>query len=51
VHALQEHVVAGVLDKSAFENEAEEYLTVVGVEEAIYRSASEGRKIVLEREP
>ena len=45
VHALQSHVVSGVLDGTPLENEAQEYLTVIEVEDAIYASSLEGRKI------
>ncbi|MEM6589735.1 MAG: Gfo/Idh/MocA family oxidoreductase [Pseudomonadota bacterium] len=45
VHALQSHVVSGVLEGAALENTAREYLTVLEVEEAIYASAQEGRKL------
>lgn len=48
VHALQCHVVNGVLDGSAMENHARDYLTVLKTEAAIYRSAMENRKIELE---
>lgn len=44
VHALQRHVVCGVLDGAPLENTAPDYLTVIQVEEAIYASAQEGRK-------
>lgn len=44
VFALQRHVVDGLLGRGAFENTAADYLRVIEVEEAIYRSASEGRK-------
>ncbi|MGB5556873.1 MAG: Gfo/Idh/MocA family oxidoreductase [Paracoccaceae bacterium] len=47
VHALQSHVVAGLLDGAPLENTAQDYLTVLGIEQAIYRSAREGRKITL----
>lgn len=47
VYALQEHVVAGVLDGVKFENLAREYLTVVAIEEAVYRSDAEGCKLAL----
>ncbi|MBT8459938.1 MAG: Gfo/Idh/MocA family oxidoreductase [Boseongicola sp.] len=47
VYALQEHVVAGVLDGAPFENLAEDYLTVVAIEEAVYRSDAEGCKLTL----
>ena len=45
VHALQSHVVAGVLDVAPLENEARDYLRVLQVEEAVYRSAETGRKV------
>lgn len=44
VFALQNHVVAALHGKCQFENSAAEYLRVIEVEEAIYRSAHEGRK-------
>jgi hypothetical protein len=44
VFALQRHVVDGLLESGPFENTAADYLRVIEVEEAIYRSASEGRK-------
>jgi predicted dehydrogenase len=47
VHALQCHVVSGVLDGTPFENRAEDYLEVIRVERAIYRSAEQGRRIVV----
>ena len=39
-HALQAHVVAGLLDGAPFENEAQAYLRVMLTEDAIYRSAA-----------
>lgn len=48
VHALQSHVVSGVLDGAPLENRAAEYLSVIVIEEAIYASADSGRKIRLE---
>lgn len=47
VYALQAHVVAGVLDGAPFENLARDYLTVVAIEEAVYRSDAEGCKLAL----
>lgn len=44
VFALQSHVVASLLGKGQLENTAADYLRVIEVEDAIYRSASEGRK-------
>lgn len=48
VHALQSHVVDGILDGTALENHARDYLTVERVEAAIYASAESGCKKVLE---
>ena len=45
VHGLQSHVISGVLDGTPLENTAQAYLKVVEIEEAIYVSAQEGRKI------
>lgn len=47
VHALQSHVVSGLLDGEPLENLAEDYLRVIEIEEAIYRSAAAGQKIAL----
>ncbi|MBT8475808.1 MAG: Gfo/Idh/MocA family oxidoreductase [Alphaproteobacteria bacterium] len=47
VHALQSHVVAGVLDDAPLENRARDYLRVIEIEEAIYASAERGAKIGL----
>lgn len=44
-HALQTHVVAGLLDATPFENLAQDYLNVIAAEEAIYRSSQTHRKI------
>jgi hypothetical protein len=41
-------VVAGILDGTALENHARDYLTVERVEAAIYASAESGCKKVLE---
>ncbi len=48
VHALQSHVVAGILDGTPLENLAPDYLKVIEIENAIYLSAHEGRKVRLE---
>lgn len=48
VHALQAHVVSGLLDGAPIENTARDYLQIIRIEEAIYVSATEGRKIRLE---
>lgn len=47
VHALQAHVVAGILDGAALENTAADYLKVAETEAAIYASADRGSKIRL----
>ncbi|QHQ36310.1 Gfo/Idh/MocA family protein [Algicella marina] len=47
VHALQSHVVAGILDGTPLENRAQEYLAVEVIEEAIYASAESGCKKTL----
>ena len=43
VYALQSHVISALRGEGAFENTAEDYLPVIKQEEAIYRSAKEGR--------
>lgn len=45
VFALQKHIVDGFLGKTEFENTAAEYLRVMEIEEAVYRSARERRKL------
>ena len=40
VKALQTHVIAGLIDGAPFENMAHEYLHVLEIEEAVYRSAA-----------
>ena len=47
VHALQTHVVSALLNGTELENTAKDYLPVLRVEEAVYRSAKEGRKLTL----
>lgn len=47
IHALQGHVVSGILDGTLFENEAPDYLQVIRIEEAIYLSAANCRKVRL----
>ncbi|MEL6681050.1 MAG: Gfo/Idh/MocA family oxidoreductase [Pseudomonadota bacterium] len=44
-HALQLHVVLGLNDGQALENLAGDYLNVIRIEEAIYRSAETGQKV------
>lgn len=48
VHALQSHVVAAMRENTPLENTAPDYLAVVQIEEAIYTSAHEERKIRLD---
>ena len=45
VHHLQSHVISGLLEGSAFENEAADYLKVIRIEDAIYASARMGQKL------
>lgn len=45
--ALQEHVVSALQNGTELENEARDYLTVIEIEHAIYRSAEEGRKLAV----
>ena len=47
VHALQSHVVAGLLDGAPLENTARDYLTVAQIEAAIYLSAETGQKQIV----
>lgn len=47
VHAFQSHVVAHLTDGTALETRAADYLTVIDIEQAIYRSADDGRKHTL----
>ncbi len=47
VHHLQRHVVSGLLDGTALENTAQDYLKVIETEQAVYRSAGTGAKIRL----
>ncbi|MGQ7847902.1 Gfo/Idh/MocA family protein [Granulosicoccus sp. 3-233] len=44
VYALQHHVVQGLLTGSPIENQASEYLSVIELEELVYRAAREHRK-------
>lgn len=45
VYALQESVVAALRGDGLFENLASDYLRVIEMEELIYKSATEGRKL------
>ncbi|KAB7615213.1 Gfo/Idh/MocA family oxidoreductase [Amylibacter sp. SFDW26] len=47
VYALQNHVISGLLNATPLENTAAEYLSVIEIEQAIYRSAQEHRKLEL----
>lgn len=49
VHALQSHVISGLLEGTSLENTARDYLEVLRMEETVYRSNAEGRKISLEK--
>ncbi len=44
-HALQSHVVCGLLDGAILQNLATDYLRVIEIEEAIYRAAALGQKL------
>jgi predicted dehydrogenase len=48
VHALQMHVVSGLLEGTPLENLARDYLAVIRSEDAIYASADDGQKRKLE---
>jgi predicted dehydrogenase len=45
--SLQRHVVRGLRDGTPFENTAREYLVNLRIQEAVYRSHAEGRRIEL----
>ncbi len=49
VHALQSHVISGLLGAGPLENTARDYLTVIEIEQAIYASSETGQKITLEQ--
>ncbi|MEC9265266.1 MAG: Gfo/Idh/MocA family oxidoreductase [Pseudomonadota bacterium] len=49
VHALQLHVVQGLLDGTPIENRAGSYIRNIEIESAIYQSAQEGRKVEIRR--
>ena len=46
-HALQQHVVAAMTTDGALENEAADYLSVIAVEQAIYASAEQQRRVAV----
>ena len=45
VFALQQHVVDGLRGIGEFENEAKNYIKVIEIEEAVYLSAQEHRRV------
>ena len=45
---LQRHVVRALRDRAPLENTAREYLANLRVQEAVYRSHAEGRRIALD---
>ncbi|MEM8776815.1 MAG: Gfo/Idh/MocA family oxidoreductase [Pseudomonadota bacterium] len=47
VHALQTHVVSHLTTGTEIENRAQDYLRVLEIEEAVYASSEQGRKIML----
>ena len=47
VHALQQHVIAHILDGSVLENSAKDYLRNLEIEDAVYRSAESGHRITV----
>ena len=47
VHALQSHVAQGLRSGAGFENEAQDYLSIIEAEEAIYRSAETHARVTL----
>ncbi len=47
VYLLQRAAVAGLRGEQSIENTAEQYLTNLAIEEAVYRSSAEGRKVAL----
>jgi hypothetical protein len=47
VYAFQAHVLAHIQDGAPLENTARHYLRNLQIEEAVYRSSSEGRYITL----
>lgn len=46
-YRLQSHVVASLKTGQPYENTAQDYLTVMRAEDAIYQSAAQGRKLTL----
>ncbi|HEX6415794.1 MAG TPA: Gfo/Idh/MocA family oxidoreductase [Burkholderiales bacterium] len=47
-YALQRHVVRHFLEGAALENQGMDYLVNLRIEEAVYRSSAEGRKVTLQ---
>lgn len=51
VYALQKHVVEALLQNSPLENRAEEYLSVIHIEQAVYESASTNQRVKIKQSP
>ena len=47
VHNTQSHVIVAVKGEGVLENAAEDYLTVLRIEDAVFRSDKEGRRVAL----
>ena len=47
VYSLHAHVISGMLDDTNIENLAQDYVANMEIEEAVYQSATPGRKIKL----
>lgn len=47
VYALQKHVVDALFGRGSLENRAEDYLPVLMIEQAVYRSAASGQRLEL----
>ncbi|MFL4470375.1 Gfo/Idh/MocA family protein [Tateyamaria armeniaca] len=48
VHALQSHVIAAMQGRGSLENTGQDYLTVLGLKDAIYASAEAGQKLAVD---
>ena len=46
--ALQRHVVRHLVEGAGLENRGRDYLVNLRIEEAVYRSSAEGRKVKLQ---
>ena len=49
VHALNSHVIAAMHGNGTVENSARDYLSVIAIKDAIYRSAEEHRRVTVAR--